>query len=208
VESSRSTSYEPTWSRRGGRPRRSASRGLARGEPASAPLRQVGLGVLPDVRGVEDRVEALLGGEARARQRQVEPAGERDHAGGQREPRVSGGQQRRQGEAASGRVAREDHARRVGAAEQRSVRGQCVVDGRWERVLGSDPVVEGQRAQARAVGERRSEGHAGAGGPDHVAAAVQVEQHTGVVVGRGQADLQRRDATEGGLRDAGAVRYR
>ena len=115
-------------------------------------------------------------------------------AAGKRVTGVAQRDQQRDREAAPGGVACDDDAPRIDTrSHQPAIRRQRVVHGGREGILGTEAIVDGQRARAR---RRREAGHQGAmraHRSDRVAAAVEVEQRR-IGLGTGRLDPLARHA--------------
>jgi hypothetical protein len=105
----------------------------------------------------------------------------------------------RDGEAATGGLSREGDVRRSGAVVQEGfVRRKSVVDRGRIRVLGSEPVVDGDDLGAGTPADLRGQVGDEEGVPQHVHATVEVENDVarfGLING----DLGRSDAPECGF---------
>ena len=116
-------------------------------------------GVLPPAPayplGAQERVAAGPGvlGEG-VGDRHVEPARDRDEAGGRRQPFVACRQQRTEAEQAAARVTADDEVRRVGPRRQQSAVGaEAVMVRRRERVLRGEAVVRHHHTGLELLGE-------------------------------------------------------
>jgi hypothetical protein len=164
---------------------------------------QVQVGGLLHVRAAEQRVVVAPRVDARTRQREVGPRREQDRPDGHRQAFRPRRDQRRERQAAAGRVACDDD-RLIG---QLSVRRQRVVDSGRERVLRREPVLQRHRGHTAPAGQRRGQVRPGPRGADHVATAVQVEDDAGLV-GAVDPDVEGRYAADRPLRQRDVVAQR
>ena len=175
--SSRRTSWVPAWMIRGGRPDRSANTGLMRPRAGSCPggvVGDAGLEGFP----AEQRVDVALGFHGGPGQGEVGVRGHDEGRGGQRQPVIAGVDQGGDGEAAAGGLAREGDVRGGGAAVQEGlVGGESVVDRGRIRVLGGEPVVDGDDLGAGPPADLRGQAGGLEGVPQHVHAAVEVQDN-------------------------------
>ena len=182
----------PTWIRSGGSPRKL---GVQRRRVRVAQVRRrVVLAHLAQARELEQRVIGAAGLSRGARALEIHPRRHADAGRRQRLLRVAQREQRREHEpAARGVTGERDLRGRHARAEQPAIRGGRVLDGRGERVLGREPVVDHERARLRGARDPRRQLAVRVERADHVAAAVQVEDHA-VRAALGHAHPLRRDA--------------
>ena len=108
---------------------------------------------------------------------EVDPRREERGSRGERLAGVAQRHERRQREAAAGRVSGEDEARRPpGRPQQSARRGEGVKEPRRERVLGREPVVERERDAAERARDAARVRTVAGGRAERVATAVKVEE--------------------------------
>ena len=111
---------------------------------------------------------------------------------------IAGVDQGGDGESAAGGLAREDDVRRRGAAVQEGfVGGKGVVDRGRIRMLGGEPVIDGDDLGARPPADLRGQVSGEEGVPHHVHAAVEVKNNV-ARFDSVNGDLGGRDAAKGG----------
>jgi hypothetical protein len=111
---------------------------------------------------------------------------------------ISGVDQGGDGEPAAGGLSREGDVRRGGAVVQEGfVGGQGVVDRGWVRVLGGEPVVDGDDLGAGSPADLRGQVGDGEGVPQCVHAAVEVQDNM-ARFDSVECDLGGRDAAQCG----------